>query len=62
MSLNEITIGSNVKLSRPVAAILNFRSAQKITNLVEDHPVIIFIILEGAKDAFEVFFDNILLI
>jgi hypothetical protein len=32
--------------SRPVAAILNFRSAQKITNLVEDHPVIISIMLQ----------------
>ena len=28
-SLNEIPIGSNVKLSRPVAAIFDFRSAQK---------------------------------
>jgi hypothetical protein len=42
-----IPIGSNVKLSQVMAAILdNYAIGTKITNLVEDHPVIIAIMLQ----------------
>ena len=36
---NIFPIGSNVKLSPAVAAILNFISEQKNLKIVEDHPI-----------------------
>jgi hypothetical protein len=45
-SLNEIPIGSNGKLLLPCDGHLGYAIGTKITNLVEDHPVIISIMLQ----------------
>jgi hypothetical protein len=45
-SLNEIPIGSNGKLLLPCGGHLGYAIGTKITNLVEDHPVIISIMLQ----------------
>ena len=45
-SLNEIPIGSNSKLVLPCGGHLGYAIGTKITNLVEDHPVIISIMLQ----------------
>jgi hypothetical protein len=45
-SLNEIPIGSNGKLLLPCGGHLGYAISTKITNLAEDHPVIISIMLQ----------------
>jgi hypothetical protein len=45
-SLNEIPIGSNGKLLLPCGGHLGYAIGTKLTNLVEDHPVIISIMLQ----------------
>ena len=45
-SLNEIPIGSNGKLLLPCGGHLGYAIGTKITNVVEDHPVIISIMLQ----------------